>query len=140
MLRSRKKNSANSLDDGSGKFKGSRHLENKHSPLIPTPILIGTVLFFIFLGFASEHYKQSRTFDPFAARSASIVRDSSSNNHSDGHSSSKNSQPTGHVPTNARRGKSLLSEEEDAALEFHNGERYHVIFSTDCSPYQHWQR
>lgn len=34
-----------------------------------------------------------------------------------------------------------LSPEEDAALEFHPDDqtRYHVIFSTDCSPYQHWQ-
>lgn len=35
----------------------------------------------------------------------------------------------------------LLSREEDAALEIHAADdtRYHVIFSTDCSPYQHWQ-
>ena len=34
----------------------------------------------------------------------------------------------------------LLSSDEDAALELHtDNTRYHVIFSTDCSPYQHWQ-
>ena len=35
---------------------------------------------------------------------------------------------------------SLLTPEEDVALEMHSdGTRYHLIFSTDCSPYQHWQ-
>lgn len=46
---------------------------------------------------------------------------------------------------------SLLTPEQDAALEFDHGNndpntapgtgtrRYHVVFSTDCSPYQHWQ-
>jgi hypothetical protein len=37
--------------------------------------------------------------------------------------------------------KSLLTPEEDQALEIHEKDhtRYHIIFSTDCSPYQHWQ-
>lgn len=37
--------------------------------------------------------------------------------------------------------KSLLTKEEDQALEIHDKDhtRYHIIFSTDCSPYQHWQ-
>mmetsp|Transcript_16415 Transcript_16415/g.24201 ORF Transcript_16415/g.24201 Transcript_16415/m.24201 type:complete len:523 (+) Transcript_16415:124-1692(+) len=36
---------------------------------------------------------------------------------------------------------SLLNAEEDSSLEFNHDDntRYHVIFSTDCSPYQHWQ-
>lgn len=36
---------------------------------------------------------------------------------------------------------SLLTAEEDASLEYHHPDntRYHLIFSTDCSPYQHWQ-
>lgn len=42
--------------------------------------------------------------------------------------------------------ESLMSREEDGELEFEfdghsdrTGTRYHVVFSTDCSPYQHWQ-
>jgi len=37
--------------------------------------------------------------------------------------------------------KSLLTLEEDQALEIHEKDhtRYHIVFSTDCSPYQHWQ-
>lgn len=35
---------------------------------------------------------------------------------------------------------SLLSKEEDLSLERgQDGVRYHLIFSTDCSSYQHWQ-
>lgn len=35
---------------------------------------------------------------------------------------------------------SLLTPEEDSRLETDSdGIRYHLIFSTDCSPYQHWQ-
>lgn len=41
---------------------------------------------------------------------------------------------------NVDRLESLISPEEDAALEIHSDHtRYHVVFSTDCSPYQHWQ-
>ena len=36
--------------------------------------------------------------------------------------------------------RSLLTPEEDVSLEQDkNNVRYHLIFSTDCSPYQHWQ-
>jgi len=37
--------------------------------------------------------------------------------------------------------KSLLTAGQDAALEIDSQTnlRYHVVFSTDCSPYQHWQ-
>jgi hypothetical protein len=36
---------------------------------------------------------------------------------------------------------SLLTPEQDQALEVNEDDhtRYHLIFSTDCSPYQHWQ-
>ena len=37
--------------------------------------------------------------------------------------------------------RSLLTPDEDSALEFNEADntRYHIIFSTDCSPFQHWQ-
>lgn len=46
-----------------------------------------------------------------------------------------------HLPAVAVPQSSLLSPELDAQLERDSvtGIRYHVIFSTDCSPYQHWQ-
>lgn len=39
------------------------------------------------------------------------------------------------------RFRSLLTPDEDQALEIHASDntRYHIIFSTDCSPFQHWQ-
>jgi len=36
--------------------------------------------------------------------------------------------------------RSMLTAEEDVALDIAgDNTRYHLIFSTDCSPYQHWQ-
>lgn len=37
--------------------------------------------------------------------------------------------------------RSLLTPDEDQALEINAADntRYHIIFSTDCSPFQHWQ-
>jgi len=45
-----------------------------------------------------------------------------------------------HKSSNSNK-KSLLTAGQDAALEFDSQTnlRYHVVFSTDCSPYQHWQ-
>jgi len=46
----------------------------------------------------------------------------------------------GDIPISSKT--SLITPEEDAALEFdanNDNTRYHVIFSTDCSAYQHWQ-
>jgi hypothetical protein len=131
MLRERKRNSSSSAYEKGSKGHGNERNSNnsKQSPLIPTPILIGTVLFFIFLGFASEHYKKSRSADPFSGRSLGLIK-----------ASPKASPVINASPKGASKGKSKLSPEEDESLEYDNGERYHVIFSTDCSPYQHWQR
>lgn len=133
MLRARKRNSPSSAyeKDSKGHDNGRNSNNNsKHgSTLIPTPILVGTVIFFIFLGFASEHYKKSRSMDHFARRLPGMSK------------ASPKASPAIHAsPKGASSGKSKLSPEEDESLEYDNGERYHVIFSTDCSPYQHWQR
>jgi peptidyl serine alpha-galactosyltransferase len=43
-------------------------------------------------------------------------------------------------PKNLPPPTSLLTPEEDKRLERdHDGTRYHLVFSTDCSSYQHWQ-
>jgi hypothetical protein len=132
MLRERKRNSSSSAyeKDSKGHGNGRNSNNSKQSALIPTPILIGTVLFFIFLGFASEHYKKSRSIDHFAAgRKVGMSK------------ASPKASPVIHAsPKGASVGKSHLSPEEDESLEYDGGERYHVIFSTDCSPYQQWQR
>lgn len=139
MLRARKRNTPSSAyekdskghDDNNGRNNSNN---SKHSPLIPTPILIGTVLLFIFLGFASEHYQKSRSVDPFAGRSKGWSKAAPP-------PKAKAASPVIHAsPKGAMAGKSQLSPEEDESLVYDNGERYHVIFSTDCSPYQHWQR
>ena len=95
----------------------------QHKPLIPTPFLIGIVVLFLLLGVATEHYKRTRGVDPFTGR----VLDA-------------HEIPGSTTNVNPLAGKSLLSSDEDMNLEYKDNQRYHVIFSTDCSPYQHWQR
>jgi hypothetical protein len=88
--------------------------------LVPLWFQVAIVLGFLFLGFASEHYKKSRDVDPFHAHSMQVMS---------------------HIQASkSKHGSSVLTQEEDEHLEYDNGQRYHVIFSTDCSPYQHWQR
>jgi hypothetical protein len=128
MLRSRKHHAgvASSSDPNKGHREGrtSASSSNKHQALIPTPILIGVVVFFILLGIATEHYKRTRAMDPFSGRSIAKL-----------HESRMDTEVTTFT------GKSLLSPSEDESLETdENKNSYHVIFSTDCSPYQHWQR
>jgi hypothetical protein len=138
MLRSRKKSTTSLEGDDNGKgdkgtsserlvevsLSSSSHPES----IVPSWLLWCIVFFFIFLGFATEHYQKSRAADHFHELGGEqhhisrITLDRSNNNVSP---SSDNS---------------LLTPQEDEELEYDNGQRYHVIFSTDCSPYQHWQR
>lgn len=134
MLRSRKQKASSTSsnnDDSSDRMKtpygdAVRSPTNvgsqQHSPLIPTPVLIGIVVLFLLLGVATEHYKRTRGVDPFTGRVL------------DAH------EIPGTTNVNPLAGKSMLSSDEDMNLEYKDNQRYHVIFSTDCSPYQHWQR
>jgi len=116
MLRARKKKSEPTEYSNEKGIKAVRSLgPAKHQPLVPTWALFLVVSFFIFLGFATEHYKKSRGIDPVEGRTLA------------------------HYSTKAASGNSMLSSDEDKELEFLDGQRYHLIFSTDCSPYQHWQ-
>jgi hypothetical protein len=124
MLRSRKRNSGvEDVDYEETKgHKGGRptNSESQKGSLVPTWLQVTIVVLFLFLGFASEHFKKSRGVDPFHAHSLKVM------SHIDA--------------TKSTHGSSMLTREEDDDLEYDNGQRYHVIFSTDCSPYQHWQR
>lgn len=124
MLRSRKRSSgADDADcDGTKGQKGGRPTKSgsKGDSLVPIWLQMTIVVLFLFLGFASEHFKKSRGVDPFHAHSVEIM------SHIDA--------------TKSTHGSSMLTHQEDKDLEYDNGQRYHVIFSTDCSPYQHWQR
>lgn len=124
MLRSRKRSLGvgdKDYDDTKG-HKGGRstNSETKQDSLVPLWLQVTVVLLFLFLGFASEHFKKSRGVDPFHAHSMKVVSLMDA--------------------TKLTHGTSVLARKEDEDLEYDNGQRYHVIFSTDCSPYQHWQR
>ncbi len=124
MLRSRKRQSG--IDDTDHRDSKGHDDERpivsslNNDSMIPLWLQVTIVAGFLFLGFASEHYKKSRGVDPFHAHSMKVL-----SNIAGGQSS---------------HGSSMLTQEKDDKLEYNNGERYHVIFSTDCSPYQHWQR
>lgn len=116
------------------------HDDKKHHPGSPTnasashailsnSIVFAIVIFFLCLGFIDEHYRHSRSQDPFLSATAGYQK---------AHRLAA-AQKQGAI---ARGRQSLLSAEEDEALEYdkdNDNVRYHVIFSTDCSPYQHWQ-
>jgi hypothetical protein len=151
MLRSRKKSLSSTDGDDNGKGnKGpnsDRVLMSSPSSslhpeqIIPTWLLWTIVFFFIFLGFASEHYQQSRAADHHheggdagghnKQRTSRITLD---------HADNENNISKRNDIGSSSADRSLLTAEDDEELEYDNGQRYHVIFSTDCSPYQHWQR
>lgn len=123
MLRSRKRSSGvddADYEDSKGHKGGLQGAHESKDSLIPLWLQVTIVAGFLFLGFASEHYRKSRGVDPFHAHSMQVL---------------SNIQAT-----RSTHGTSLLTQEEDERLEYDGDQRYHVIFSTDCSPYQHWQR
>ena len=133
MLRSRKKSTTSLDGDDNGKGdKGGATNErlvssstSKPESIVPSWLLWCVVFFFIFLGFASEHYQKSRAADHYHEPAGHHVVSRITLDRSNNVSPSSD--------------KSLLTPQEDEELEYDNGQRYHVIFSTDCSPYQHWQ-
>jgi len=82
--------------------------------MVSNLLVVSVVIFFITAGFIQHHFRQSRD---------NLLQSHASNNN--------NSLPK----------KSLLTPEQDADLlvDKNTGLTYHLIFSTDCSPYQHWQ-
>jgi peptidyl serine alpha-galactosyltransferase len=140
MLRSRKSRDSDTDDDnGKGanvpiQISTSPRTSSPPNPepIVPTWILCVTVAFFLFLGFSSEHYQRSRDADHFHVASVGGAHDV--NIHKDDLEHGFHKVPDHLI------GKSMLSFREDEQLEYDDtNQRYHVIFSTDCSPYQHWQ-
>ena len=115
--------------------------EERNQPILSTCSVISIVFFFIAAGFLQHHYNESRARDPLGGvvslpnmvRPVNTIRKAVSQAEADLHHLeerlSSNSQSA-----------SLLTMQEDASLERDkDGIRYHLVFSTDCSPYQHWQ-
>jgi hypothetical protein len=133
MLRSRAKQSISFGDDHDhAKQKQNHsqsvvyHTKTRSHQLIPVWLQVTIVVAVLLLGYSSQHYNMSRSRDPFHAHSIQVLT----------HLERRGSKS---APSQTF-GSSVLTGEEDNELEFDDGQRYHVIFSTDCSPYQHWQR
>jgi len=110
--------------------------------IIPTWVVWSIVVFFILLGIASEHYHRTRNEEHRHEHITGLGENHNVKN--DVHGSGENNLRTRSTTTKAKTSrslnvKSMLTPEEDDALEYDDGQRYHLIFSTDCSKYQHWQ-
>lgn len=109
----RRRTTATSTPDADdSKHRKARLAPPSSAPTVSHRLVVGLVALLLAIGILQNHFRQSRSRDPFAPRPR---------------------------PKNLQQ-KSLLTKEEDANLERDaDGTRYHVVFSTDCSPYQHWQ-
>lgn len=97
---------------------GGKYKMEKEDTLTPKLVIAAFVLICT-VGFMRESYKKDNPFYDMK---------------------SKLTIPLPHRELNPNF-KSMLTPEEDIALETHASDhtRYHIVFSTDCSPYQHWQ-
>lgn len=120
--------------------------KNKASQLQSTPICLVLCIgaLFVTLTYLYAHYNESRSRDPFTGLKLmpfERVRDKLFRNKDPSSSVvvDTNDHQRGEAGQTIAR-HSLLTTEEDEALERDaDGIRYHLIFSTDCAPYQHWQ-
>lgn len=150
MMRPRKRNPNGKFDDEGSKGHNGTHPNSSSSspapmlssaskspdPIVPAWVLFVTVFFFLFLGFSSEHYKKSRGEEHFHVATVSKHK----HKHGLKEVHHEELEHLSHKIPDNLLGKSMLTPEEDDNLEYdESGQRYHVIFSTDCSPYQHWQ-
>jgi hypothetical protein len=123
MIRSRKtaKSSDDFDDDGTGSKNHARKrpslagdASSSSKALVSNQTLVIVVTVVIGLGFLLEHY--------FARFNASTTKSGIV------------------IPSAVKQGVSLIPPEEDAQLlRDADGQMYHLIFSTDCGTYQHWQ-
>jgi hypothetical protein len=131
MLRPSKRLPSPQTDEKLGKGKRNRDdgrssSSSSDQQIVSTPILLVIVFIFIFMGFASEHYNRTRSIHAVGKNTIDFIH-------------KKEDTVSLEKYANAAAGTSLLSPEEDESLEYVDSQRYHLIFSTDCSPYQHWQ-
>jgi len=103
---------------------------DKVQPIVPSYIVMLVVIVFVGAGILQESLHRGRV--PFGMDEHGPEFHETDVDHS---AVIKQLQQPVTVPQ-----QSLLSKEQDEKLERDSdGRRYHVVFSTDCSPYQHWQ-
>lgn len=115
-------------------------------------LVLGTTgALLVLLTYLYSHYNESRSRDPFTGlklKPFAQIRDKilqtkpmtngiTPTKNENKNNGSTNRQQQHHL---AKGRHSFLTVQEDKALERDaDGIRYHLIFSTDCSPFQHWQ-
>lgn len=146
MIRRRTGHGAGADDDGNGdgsKYKQSSPSNPKGHGIVPNYVLVVVVLFFVGAGFLQHSYADSRKHEhaPHAnthdVKSHLHAGSDSGIQTATAHGTRKTSDATA---AGELTRASMLTPEQDAALEYDkDGNKYHLVFSTDCSPYQHWQ-
>lgn len=121
MIRRRNKG-LSSPDEASFNRRAISRRSTGDNSIVPTWLVVCLVVLLVGVGIIQYHYKESRSKDPFGTVQMPLPP-----------------PKTKPRPDNSVQ-KSMLTVDQDDALERDKaGRRYHVIFSTDCSPYQHWQ-
>jgi hypothetical protein len=166
MIRQRKEPTGHSAhderSDDDSKWNKPLPLPSQHSPsssnsnsggaIVPNSVLIFIVLFFTGAGFLQNHYAESRRHvpqlidrshmsadPPPQVRVATPATPTTPERKTIGMTSVTTATANANTAGSLSKA-SLLTPEQDAALEYDaDGRRYHLVFSTDCSPYQHWQ-
>lgn len=115
-----------------------RARSNKGSHIQSTRICLvfGAGALLVFLSYLYWHYNESRSRDPFTGLKLEHIRDKILNRPG----SSSVESDTGSIHYESMTKRYSLAPDEDTELERDaEGIRYHLVFSTDCTPYQHWQ-
>lgn len=90
--------------------------------IVPTWVLLVSPAMFIFMGYASEHYRKSRGMDPLLRRPLSRVATKVTSN-----------IRSATTKLNYYTRRNLLTVEEDEALEKYDGKTLHLVrLDTDC--------
>ncbi|KAL7579908.1 hypothetical protein ACA910_004913 [Epithemia clementina (nom. ined.)] len=110
-----------------------KHSRKGDQPILSLSTVLCLVCVFVGAGFLQHHFQESRGDSAGGLPLPKYIRDMQEK------LQIRNKLPDTST-TATSSSSSLLSMEEDLSLERDkDGIRYHLVFSTDCSPYQHWQ-
>mmetsp|Transcript_16735 Transcript_16735/g.39481 ORF Transcript_16735/g.39481 Transcript_16735/m.39481 type:complete len:544 (-) Transcript_16735:137-1768(-) len=114
--------------------KTKRSNQDRHQPILSTPAVVSIVSLCLGAGFVQHHYQASRSKHALQQMGYESMPKPNIR------SKLQQQPPSSSSSSSLLSDASLLTPQEDATLERDSdGIRYHLIFSTDCSPYQHWQ-
>ena len=118
-------------DDDAKRSKSAATLNNDEpKPIIPHWLVFSIAVGFIVAGFAQNHWKKSR--DPMNQQLFHHHRHQT-------HQAPKPTTKSSSTSTTSSNVKLTPEQDEALTIDSATGLQYHLVFSTDCSPYQHWQ-